>query len=216
MDIRIGPDAGSTIYDFIGKARRRLLIVSPWLSPACADLAVQKQRSGVTTVIVTTNDESKSHQLALAKLVERKKRRGPIRWWLLIPGLAMVFAGLFALFQVFAQGKITAGLAFLLLLLTVGAALSWAGRGKTEKYFVSLVGRLVLYLPKDPPLHAKLYVADDRVAVSSANFTVSGLKHNVECVAYVEDAELANEAIRQIDELLCQEKIAVFQQESGD
>ncbi|MBC7219394.1 MAG: phospholipase D family protein [Hadesarchaea archaeon] len=207
--IRIGSDAGNAVYDLIWRAKRRLLIVSPWLSPACADIALQKHRSGVTTVIVTTNDENKGHQLALSRLIKKSKKRGPVRWWLLIPGLAMIFFGLFALFQAVVQGTL-AELALPLLLLAVGAALCLAGRGKAEKKFVSLVERLVLYLPKDPPLHAKLYVADDTVAVSSANFTVSGLKHNVECAVFCEDAELAGEAVRQIDELLSREKVAVF------
>ena len=196
--------------NFLKTARRRLLIVSPWLSQACADIALQKQGEGVATVIVTTDDESRGHQLALSRLVERRKRRvKPCRWWLLIPGLALILSGLCSLHFV-AQESLANPL-LLVAIFAVGAILCYAGKGKTEKYIASLVERLVLYLEEEQPLHAKIYVADDRVAVSSANFTISGLERNVECVAFVD--ALADETIRQIDEMLSQRKVAVFQRE---
>ena len=86
-EVRVGEDAGPLLLDFLRAARRRLLIVSPWLSPACADMALRKQREGVSTVIVTTKDGGRDHRLALSRLVERRKRVvAPRRWGLLARG----------------------------------------------------------------------------------------------------------------------------------
>ena len=211
--IVIGPEAGGAVLDFIRRARRRVLIVSPWLSPACADLAVRKQREGVPTVVVTTDDaENMSHQLALSKLVERRKRTvRPPRWSLLVPGLSVMFSGLLRLYLKISEGASAPGLLLPALLLGIGAVLCLLGRGKSERYTASLVERLVV-LPKGP-LHAKVYVVDDDAAVGSVNFTVAGLKHNIECVAFASGS--ADEAVRQVDRLLSGGAAAVFEKEGG-
>jgi hypothetical protein len=80
-----------------------------------------------------------------------------------------------------------------------GAILCWVGcRAKTLLY--SLVGTLAV-MPLAPLPHAKLYVADDDVAVSSANFTVSGLQHNIECAAFLHGQDIAENVVQQINEM---------------
>jgi phosphatidylserine/phosphatidylglycerophosphate/cardiolipin synthase-like enzyme len=203
LRVCVGEDAGPLLLDFLKTARRRLFIVSPWLSPACADMALRKQGEGVSTVIVTTNDEGRGHRLALSRLVERRKKVvAPRRWGLLAPGVALILGGLCSL-------PLAGSLS--LLLLAAGGILCWAGRGRTEKYFAPLVDRLVLYLEEERPLHAKVYVVDDMVAVGSANFTVSGLGRNVECVAFADAS--AEETIRQVEEVLSRRKVTVLRRE---
>jgi phosphatidylserine/phosphatidylglycerophosphate/cardiolipin synthase-like enzyme len=202
-EVRVGEDAGPLLLDFLRAARRRLFIVSPWLSPACADMALRKQREGVSTVIVTTNDGNENHRLALSRLVERRKRVvAPRRWGLLAPGAALFLGGL-CLLPLAGPPS--------LLLLAAGGILCWAGRGRTEQRLIPLVDRLVLYLEEERPLHAKVYVVDDRVAVGSANFTVSGLRRNVECVAFADAS--AEETIRQIERMLSRRKVTVLRRE---
>jgi phosphatidylserine/phosphatidylglycerophosphate/cardiolipin synthase-like enzyme len=202
-EVRVGEDAGPLLLDFLRAARRRLLIVSPWLSPACADMALRKQREGVSTVIVTTNEGGRDHQLALSRLVKRRKRAvAPRRWGLLAPGAALFLGGLCSLPLAGPPS---------LLLLAAGGILCRAGRGRTERYLAPLVDRLVLYLEEERPLHAKVYVADDMVAVGSANFTVSGLRRNIECVAFADAS--AEETIRQIERMLSRRKVTVLRRE---
>jgi phosphatidylserine/phosphatidylglycerophosphate/cardiolipin synthase-like enzyme len=64
------------------------------------------------------------------------------------------------------------------------------------------VETLVVYTPPEPLLHAKVYVADDEVAIGSANFTVSGMRHNLECAAFLNGRDVAEDVIRQVDELM--------------
>jgi phosphatidylserine/phosphatidylglycerophosphate/cardiolipin synthase-like enzyme len=49
------------------------------------------------------------------------------------------------------------------------------------------------------------------VAVGSANFTVSGLGRNVECVAFADAS--AEETIRQVEEVLSRSRVTVLRRE---
>ncbi|MEM3452513.1 MAG: phospholipase D-like domain-containing protein [Candidatus Hadarchaeum sp.] len=189
------------MLELIRDAKGRLLIVSPWISPACADLAVKKQEEGVKTVLVTTNDGS--NREALLKLLERRSQKGPpSRWWLL-PGVFSLFLGICLLVGVSTSPLLCA------VLMGTCVATYLLGRSRRKYYYVSRIERLALYLPKEPLLHAKIYVADERVALGSANFTVSGLKKHFESIAIIDSAEIAADVVRQLDTL--EGKVAVFE-----
>ena len=192
--VNVGADAGKKLLSLVAGAKNRLVIVSPWLSPASADLIVKKQEEGVDVTVVTSNSpENRTHQEALARLIRsRRQRAHPWQWLALPPGVSLVLGGVYL---ALCMTSLVAGVVSVV----AGAVLCWFGsRTKTRHY--SAVGTLAV-MPPEPFLHAKLYVADDKVAVSSANFTVSGLQHNLECAAFLNGQDVAEDAIRQVDEM---------------
>ena len=200
VDVRVGRDAGSLLLDSIKGAHRRLLIVSPWLSPASAELVVQKQRRGVEVEIVTTNDSSPNHLRALGELIEigkrtRRKRRLAVQ----AGGLMLAFAGILTfLMGLFEPNSalVAAGL------VCAGAILFQLGRPRTERYWKPKVGRLTVYdAVAGPLIHAKVYVIDDKVAVGSANFTVTGLRRSVEGMVFLRGDGIADRVLAQLDSL---------------
>ena len=208
MGVDIGADVGGKLLSFVAEAKRRLVVVSPWLSPACADLAVKKQGEGVDVTIVTSNSpENKTHQEALARLIRSKRQKiHPLQWLALLPGVSLVLGGIYL---TLCTPSIIAGL----ISATVGAVLCWVGC-RTKTRFCSVVETLVVYTPPEPLLHAKVYVADDEVAIGSANFTVSGMQHNLECAAFLNGRDVAEDVIRQVDELMFGKAI-VLKREDG-
>jgi len=212
--------AGAAVLDLVKRARYRLLIVSPWLSPATAGLAVEKRREGVPTMVVTTNDPDSGHQMALSKLVrETKHTVRPRLWWLLASGIVTVLAGLYAICLALTAGFLLWLVAGAVALLAIGAVMSRLGSGKHEWRMVPRVQRLVVSAKPAPLLHAKIYVADDRTAIGSPNFTVSGLRHNIESVAILRGHSFADEAVRRVNEVIeCShggQKFVIFD-EGGD
>lgn len=201
-DVTVGVDAGKKLLSFVASASRRLVVVSPWLSPATADLLVKKQGENVDVTVVTSNDpRDKTHQLALARLVRSKRQRiHPRQWLALLPGVPMILGGIYLvlrallaqplLMDIFIGGLVSAA---------AGAVLCWVG-SRAKTYFFSTVGTLAV-MPPEPLPHAKVYVVDDDVAVSSANFTVSGVQHNLEGVAFLYGQNAVASVIQQINEM---------------
>lgn len=207
MGVDIGAGVGEKLLSFVAGAKRRLVVVSPWLSPACADLAVKKQEEGVDVTVVTSRSpENKAHQEALSRLVRMKRQRAHPRQRLALPpGIFLLLGGIYlALTSSIVVGLVSAA---------VGAVLCWVGR-RTKTHLRSTVGTLLVYMPSEPLLHAKLYVADDGVAVSSANFTVSGMRHNLECLTFLQGQDIAEGVILQVGELMF-DKALVLKRENS-
>ncbi len=74
-----------------------------------------------------------------------------------------------------------------------GAVLFQLGRPRVERYCKPKIERLRIYDAVAGPLvHAKVYVIDDEAVVGSTNFTVTGLRHNVEGLAFLNGKGLAD------------------------
>jgi len=211
MGVDIGAGVGEKLLSFVAGAKRRLVIVSPWLSPACADLAVKKQEEGVDVTVVTSRSpDNKTHQEALSHLVRKKMQKTTQRQRLaLCVGVVLVLGGIL---YAFGTSFSVAGLVPSLISVVAGAVLCAMSRSKT--HLCSTVGTLLVYMPSEPLLHAKLYVADDGVAVSSANFTVSGMRYNLECVTFLQGHDIAEGVTRQVGELVS-DKALVLKREDG-
>lgn len=198
--MKIGRKAGEFLLDSIKRAKRRLLIISPWLSPACAELVVRKQQRGVNVEILTTNDPSPSHQRALGELIETEKRivrkaNLPVK----ATGLVLVFTGILTFLAGFLQPH-----TLLISLTTVcaGVVVFWIGRARTERYLRPRIESLTIYDDVANPLvHAKVYVIDDVVAIGSPNFTVTGLQRSIEAVAFLHENGIADRVIEEITSL---------------
>jgi phosphatidylserine/phosphatidylglycerophosphate/cardiolipin synthase-like enzyme len=207
MDVVIGSDVGERLLSLVAGAKRRLVIVSPWLSPAYADLAVKKQEEGTDVTVVTTNDPSnRTHQQALSRLIRRKRQKAtPRQYLVLCIGVALMLGGTLYTFSVpFSSTSLIAGL----ISVVAGIILCAAG-SRTRTYLCSAVGTLLVYTQPEPMLHAKIYIADDEVAVSSANFTVSGLRHNLECATFLSGKNVADDVIQRITELVSGRAVAL-------
>jgi len=191
-EVVIGREAGPSLLAKISNAKNRLVIVSPWISPSCAELAVRKQQQGVDVSILTTNDPSKSHRLAIAALVSRAtaeiKKPKPR---LLAAGLLILLVGLYLV--VSAQPLGAAPLA-------VGTVLALLGRGKRQHYMKPKVANLWI---SNEFVHAKVYVIDDEVAIGSTNFTRAALDGitNIEAVVYLRDKDAASEVLKELSEV---------------
>ena len=219
VEFLAGMGAGTAVLDLVKRAKHRLLVVSPWLSPATADLAVVMQREGVPTTVVTSNEPDRRHQMALSKLVKKTKRTVRAkRWWLLAPGIVTVLVGLYAVYHALTAGFFLWPVAGAIALVGAGAVMSRLGSGKHEWRVTPRVQHLVVSTQPSPLLHAKIYVADDRTAIGSPNFTVSGLRHNVESVAILRGHSFADEAVRRVNKVIeCShggQKFVIFDEEA--
>ncbi len=190
VEFKVGREAGKSLLDSIARAKRRLVVVSPWLSVATAELATRKQREGVKVEITTTNDPSPNHQRALLKLVEVGRRTvGNRRPTVQAGGLVLAFASaLTFLANLFGPHSFLAATG----LAGAGAVLFQLGRPRVERYCKPKVERLRIYAVAGPLVHAKVYVIDDEAVVGSTNFTVTGLRHNVEGLAFLNGKGLAD------------------------
>lgn len=191
VEFKMGREAGESLLKSIAHAKKRLVVVSPWLSATTAELAAQKQRKGVKVEITTTNDPSPNHRRALLKLVEAGQRTvGSRKPTVQAGGMVLVFAGVLTfLANLFGPNSflVAAGLA------GAGAILFQLGRPRVERYCKSKIERLRIYDTVAGPLvHAKVYVIDDEAVVGSTNFTVTGLRHNVEGLAFLNGKGLAD------------------------
>jgi len=192
VEFKVGREAGKSLLDAIARAKRRLIVVSPWLSAATTELVTRKQqKEGVKVEITTTNDPSPNHQRALIKLVEVGRRTvGNRKPTVQAGGMVLAFAGVLTfLANLFGPNSflVAAGLA------GAGAVLFQLGRPRVERYCKLKIERLRVYDAVAGPLvHAKVYVIDDEAVVGSTNFTVTGLRHNVEGLAFLNGKGLAD------------------------
>jgi len=172
-----GQHAGSVLLPVLQSAKRKLFVCSPFISPEYARLLVSRARGGVAVYVLTSQaPENKIHQESLSILAGRSINQSASRRSFLLAGLGLLF--------------------LLLSLLNSSWVLVYVGAMFLALWFV--YSRLpVRHAPQGLQLkisssfiHAKIYAADDRVAVTgSPNLTFSGLNKNVEHVDVFEGRE---------------------------
>jgi len=196
VDVKIDRKIGSFFLDSMKNAKERLWIMSPWLSPEYARLAIEKKKQGLNVKVITSNNYVRGHKEALQELTEvRKEVKKPENRKLRIIGIILIPIGvIIAIF--------TAGIG--LILSVVGIILYFIGRGKALIYWISKIGEENLlvynYIPAHP-VHAKVYIIDDLVVVGSVNLTKIGLQRSVESVALIKSGELASDLSKILSEL---------------
>lgn len=191
-NIRIGDDAGESLYDMISRCKKRLVVVSPWISGPNADLLLRKQKEGVSVELVTTNDPSPNHMRALDQLAateSRVVRKGR-------PAVSVVGA----VFLMAALVLFTSSLGAAVVSAAVGGTVIWLSLPRTKKFLTARISKLTVHDRATSKLHAKIYVADNQVAVGSANFTVTGF-HAFEGVAFLNGDGIAERALAQLENL---------------
>ncbi|MBA7501440.1 Cardiolipin synthase A [subsurface metagenome] len=70
VEVSIGKAVGHIFEDLLISAKKRLWVISPWIAPEYAELAVKKKRDGVDVQIVTTDHPI--NNAAIKKLLETK------------------------------------------------------------------------------------------------------------------------------------------------
>ena len=179
----VNAECGQGLYDFIIPKlyrARRLIIVSPWLSPETARLIISLVNHGTKVHLITTNDTSnRSHTSAMRLLGTGQGSRGAVLGiGILLIIISIVFTALSPL---------------ALVLLAPGVWLIYKGlRVKARRVHPNLTIRVI------NNLHAKVIIIpeDGLVGIGSANLTTHGLHSNIECWAWVRDSELASRLVK--------------------
>ncbi len=171
MEIRLGKGAGKEIEEAIRRAGRRVIVISPWIGKEEARLLDTISSRAEVTVVTLPEGNP-----ALDVLSE-----GYLHIPTLLLALALLFSGAY--------------LAILYLPLLLLSLLS------VPLFFLARRKRLKRWVRTAKNLHAKVYVVDDVLYLSSANFTPSGLRRNVEFVVIVRDEKVVEEVVRRINTL---------------
>jgi len=168
-----GKDVGKYIEPALEKAKKRIIVISPWISKKYLDLLIQKAREGVKVIIVTS---SKNKNLKDFENACGTEGNGG--------SLLILFFMLFVAFLYYYQlpwipGIIKVVFPFLFFGLSLWL-LIWKTIREAERR-ISLP--LEIYVVDDTHfVHSKIYVFDDIVITGSANLTQHGLWKNTESI----------------------------------
>lgn len=149
---------------------KQALIVSPWIGSPYAEKLLELVKQGRARVVTSMSNDSQ-----LYKLVHRASRgagKRIIRKSLLIPGVLLFFMGL-----ILAAAHLIAITFFTILISLILIALSSKKVGKPE-WLANI--RFSPPSGQDGFIHIKLYIADDKAWIGSANMTITAHKHNIE------------------------------------
>jgi len=203
VEFYFGRGVGMIIEGLLAKAKKRLWIVSPWISEKYARALNKLADKNVKVRVVTSDDTNNSaHRKALEELIGEKElvqeeeeeyKFGLLLWGGLLFGLlgfvVLPFDTLSGLFYM-----VLGGLGVLFYFITSGKRkiknIAHEPDPKVELHIFNWGGG-------DEQLHSKMYIVDDVAIVGSANLTESGLFRNIEFVAVIRDPEL----IKEIEEL---------------
>lgn len=198
VDIKISRKIGSFFLDSMKNAKKRLWIMSPWLSPEYAKLAIEKKTQGVDVKVITSNNYIRSHREALQELTEgRKEVKRPENRKLKIMGITLILTGIIMVF-------ITDFILLGLIICGTGITLYFIGRERRVIYWVSKIedeNLLVYNYTPAYPLHAKVYIVDDLIIVGSVNLTSIGLERSVESIALIQSDELVLDLSNTLNEI---------------
>jgi phosphatidylserine/phosphatidylglycerophosphate/cardiolipin synthase-like enzyme len=186
----VNAECGQGLYDFIIPRlyrARRLIIVSPWLSPETAKLIISLVNHGTKVHLITTGDTTnRSHASAMRLLGASQGTRGAM---LGVGILLIIISITFTVLSPLALILLAPGA----ILLVSGALLIYRGlRVKARRVHPNLTIRVI------NNLHAKVIIIpeDGLVGIGSANLTTHGLHSNIECWAWFRDSELASRLLR--------------------
>ena len=166
---------------------RQALVISPWIQGPYAQALLKMVMEGRARVI-TSMDKENTFYVLLGSLGMYNTS--------LIVGIGLVFFAIpffvLSIIMLLNTGLASLGLAGLLLSLVFLAPgvyyiLKYLRRRRMlrEKPWLANI-RLSPPIGQDGFIHIKLYIADDRAWVGSANMTVSAWKHNIEVLAPID------------------------------
>ncbi len=197
VEVKTGRRLGEFFIKPIQDAKQRLWIMSPWLSAHHVPLLLEKKAKGIDLKVITTDDYTPTHREALRALIESKKETirpgNRTAKWI---GIILIIIGIVLAVPTAGVGLILSFAGYILYIRI--------GKEKITIRWISKIGdeNLLIY-HTDPfrPIHAKVYVADDQVALGSANLTKGGAEENLESLAWIKSAEIANRMIHELSSL---------------
>lgn len=178
FEISFGKGVGHVLEDIILGAKKKLWVISPWVSPKYADILIDKSKKGVDVKLLTSNDFSNSsHKKSLAKMIdfqrELKKKPAYLSGILAFLFLALSFINIYFLafnlvpiFVFFRYGLVS------------------VARPKVN---------IILFDKKKQLTHSKIYILDNISATGSVNLTNQGMWRNIETITVIKDKEITNE-----------------------
>lgn len=215
IELRVGRGLEGFILSKLRSAERRIVVVSPWISERTAMILVERARSGVDVKLYTSDDTANtSHAAGLLSLFERRVE-GARSIPLIVSGsLSAVIGTLLMVYSPFDRAaSIFAGF----WLAVLGFVLLFLGISMRKAVWVSRIGDgLRIYeTSREAQIHAKIYVADDWLGIGSVNFTVMGLKSNLESFIWIRDEGLVEEALAAIESAFSRERPVGYEKALG-
>ena len=185
-DFRIGKGVEGVFEEVLNA--RQALVVSPWIQEPYASRLLKMVMEGRAKV-VTSMDRENTFYTLLGGVGAQAIITQFIGLLLTLFGAGMIIAGLVGLAMGFGPGDLII-LGFLSLFLLIPGLVYLRRylrqrRLLRERPWLSNV-RLSPPLGQDGFIHIKLYIADDRAWVGSANMTVSAWKHNIEVLVPID------------------------------
>lgn len=181
IEVSVGKAVGHILEDILVSAKKRLWIVSPWLSPKYAEFLVKKSKEGVDIKLITTNDyENEQHKESLKILIEKREEN--------VIKNARVLLGVSIIFLIIGLSGLI-GTPYGILFIAGGMVLLFLSFWK-KRVFIPKIPLTVIDKFADFT-HSKIYLIDDKIgAVGSANFTDSGFWRNVETIVLIKGEKL--------------------------
>jgi len=196
VEVRVGRGMEDFLVERLRRARRRLWIVSPWVSKEYVDVLLEAKARGVDVRLITTDDLTPAHREALRKLIERRRELvGRGSRVARAAGLALTILGVTIAASMLVQG---------VALLFAGAAilLGWGLDRYRVRYVSRLGDGLVVYSSKPGrTVHAKIYIVDDTVGIGSANLTEAAVWGNFEALCWIRDPEIVDEVVEALESI---------------
>lgn len=187
VTLAMGRKVSSHFEDALSHAKKRVWILSPWLSIKSAKSLVDRSNAGIDVKVFTTNDFTPGHRKAMRELLQSKKELiSQGKTWAKWVGVALLITGIATAIS---MSPIMA------VLIAAGIALWVAlGRDRFKKYWNCKIGDENLVVFSYSPgrsVHAKVFLIDDLVVIGSPNFTDAGLERNLESISVIRSDELA-------------------------
>ena len=172
MEFLLGKGVGKEILEAIREARRRVIVVSPWISRRHAEL-LRKRRKSIDVKVYTTDEGNPG--------LEEFKVKGISKDLAFISLLTLIIAVLVALYSL----KVSLFLIFLSLFI----------------FFLSFRSKLPGWVKIVDGLHAKIYIVDDTVYLTSANLTYGGTHRNIEFVLKLPLERIFEERVEELEKI---------------
>ncbi|GAB6943433.1 hypothetical protein JCM14467A_02150 [Vulcanisaeta sp. JCM 14467] len=172
------------VFDEVLRARVAY-VVSPWIQEPYASKLLKMVMEGRAMVVTSRGEDN-----AFYNFLDKLRNTAGIKYGLLL--LIIGMTGLLTILfnGIFISGSTILYLIFLLAFIAPGLALIlWARMSAKEllrknPWLANI--RLSPPLGEDGFIHIKLYIADGRAWVGSANMTVSAWKHNIEVLVPID------------------------------
>ena len=183
------------IMSSLEDAKDEIIVVSPWISEGYAKMLKQRKDEGLNVEVYTSDQmETGNHRDALKYLTSEKGGNSTSRIGLLsilgiLLGLIGGNIGFFLSRPLLVIASLVVGVVSMVsLIVSRKSGVKWS----------PAVDHLEVYSSR---LHSKIYIADEDVIISSANFTYTGLNKNFETAIKFQDKEIREELIEGIGDL---------------